>query len=154
MHYLRNQNARVVWRDASSQYVLIEKGVSQGAILSPFLFKLYIDCIIEEIASLDIGCMLGITRINVLVYADDIVLMVASLEEMGALYQRLCNYTKSHELTINKLKTKCMIFGTTKKTILENGNVKLENDEIEVVKTYKYLGHVIQGDMGVILIYN
>ena len=57
MHYLRNQNARLVWKDASSQYALIEKGVRQGGILSPFLFKLYIDCIIEEIASLDMGCI-------------------------------------------------------------------------------------------------
>ena len=83
-----------------------------------------------------------------LAYADDIVLMVASLEEMGALYRRLCNCIKSHELIINKLKTKCMIFENTKKVILENGSVKLENNEIEVVKTYKYMGHVIQGDMG------
>ena len=92
--------------------------------------------------------MLGITRINVLAYADDIVLMAASLDEMGALYQQLWYCIKSHELIINKLKTKCMIFGNTNKAILENGSVKLENDEIEVVKTYKYLGHVIQGDMG------
>ena len=26
MHYLRSQNARVVWKDASSQYALIEWG--------------------------------------------------------------------------------------------------------------------------------
>lgn len=37
-HYLRNQSAKVVWKDTSSVYLFIETGVRQGGILSTFLF--------------------------------------------------------------------------------------------------------------------
>ena len=50
MHYLRNQQVKVNWKDASSGYSWIETGVRQGGILSPFLFKFYIDEIIENIS--------------------------------------------------------------------------------------------------------
>ena len=52
MHYLRNQFAKVVWKDASSRFLAVETGVRQGGVLSPFLFKLFIDDIIREISNM------------------------------------------------------------------------------------------------------
>ena len=78
MHYLRNQSARIIWNNIKGEYINIEKGVRQGGILSPLLFKLYIDDVLNDISNLDIGCKLGIVRLNILAYADDFVLMANS----------------------------------------------------------------------------
>ena len=101
MHYMRNQVANVSWKDATSEYSLIESGVRQGGILSPFLFKFYIDSIIDDISLMREGCILGITKINILAYADDLVLLSVSLPEMEKLYQKLCSNISKHSLQIN-----------------------------------------------------
>ena len=146
MHYLRNQSAKIVWNDASSDDYQIEWGVRQGGILSPFLFKFYINSIINNISSLEEGCNIGISKINILAYADDIALVANTKEHMNLIYDRLKSQLEGLGLQINKSKTKCLLFG------LSNvGNIPktlvLAGDEIEVVSTYKYLGHYIEGTL-------
>ena len=60
LNYLRNQAARVCWNEAKGDYVNINKGVRQGGILSPFLFKLYLDKVLGDISEINKGCRLGI----------------------------------------------------------------------------------------------
>lgn len=146
MHYLRNQQANVVWKGTSSNFSFLEEGVRQGGILSPFLFKFYIDDLIRDITAMEEGCMLGISRINIVVYADDIVLITSSLDEMGRLYTKLCLDIRDLKLQVNKDKTKCMCFGYVKKGDLSD-KVKLGADELEIVKSYKYLGHIVEHDL-------
>ena len=55
-------------------YCSIERGVRQGGILSPMFFKLYIDDVLGDITNIPSGCKFGILRINILAYADDLVL--------------------------------------------------------------------------------
>ena len=71
LHYLRNQTARVCWKDIKGDYKYVDKGVRQGGIQSPFLFKLYIDDILNKLSSTNVGCKLGLSKMNVLAYADD-----------------------------------------------------------------------------------
>ena len=144
MHYLRNLRAKVRWKNCSSDYSWIDTGVRQGGILSPFLFKFYVDEIIDGISRMKEGCSLGITRVNILMYADDIVLMSESVNEMEILYQRLCTLIEIHKLNINKGKTKCLIFGHIKSNADDLKVMKMAGDELEVVKSYRYLGHVIE----------
>ena len=142
MHYMRNQKARIVWKGIFGEYIHIEKGVRQGGILSPFLFKLYIDDILLEICNSNIGCSLGIMRLNVLAYADDIVLLGNTVEQLETLYGILKSGMEQCKLTINKIKTKCMVF--SKHPFDTPSNICLQNDNFEIVFEYKYLGHVIQ----------
>ena len=147
MHYLRNQQAKVNWKSASSRYARIESGVRQGGILSPFLFKFYIDDIIQNISLMREGCTLGIVKVNILVYADDIVLMSESMEEMDILYKQLRDYIEEHRLCINKRKTKCLYFGNKKYANDNQNTIEFAGDQLEIVKSYKYLGHIIEGNL-------
>ena len=56
------------------------------------------------------GCKLGITRVNILAYADDIVLIAGSKCDMDSLYTKLRQMITDHKLLINKRKSKCLIF--------------------------------------------
>ena len=57
----------------------MENGVHQGGILSPFLFKLYIDGILNKLSGTNVRCKLGLLRMNVLAYTDDLILVAGSL---------------------------------------------------------------------------
>ena len=115
MRYQRNQRARVCWNGSQGQYSYIDKGVRQGGILSPFLFKFYIDGIINKISNTNKGCKLGLVRINIIAYADDLVLLCDSKNSLEAIYEILDEDIKNLKLMINKSKSKCMIFDKSRK---------------------------------------
>lgn len=120
----------------------IEKGVRQGGILSPLLFKLYVDNLISDIAKKNVGCQLGLLRLNIIAYADDLVILADTVEHLEYLYGILDEGIRNLKLLMNKTKSKCMIFQKTnsKERVKE---IRLGNDAFEVVSDYKYLGHVV-----------
>ena len=140
---MRNQTARIVWNGVKGSYGRIEKGVRQGGILSPFLFKLYIDDVLQEIAGMEVGCRLGILRINILAYADDLVLIADNQSNLAKLYRILDERIRQLDLSMNKIKSKAMIFSQYKRHD-RAAELLLGDDSFEVVSEYKYLGHIIQ----------
>ena len=143
MCYLRNQSARVCWNGSSGDFYDINQGVRQGGILSPFLFKLYIDELLSDISDLKVGCRLGLIRLNIIGYADDLVLIADSVENLNILYNLLRQNILGLKLKLNINKSKCMIF--EKGNLYKNlKDISLMGDKFEVVDNYKYLGHIIQ----------
>ena len=146
MHYLRNQSAKIVWDNHSGEYFAVDKGVRQGGILSPFLFKLYIDGILKEITEMNVGCKLGPVRINILAYADDLVLISDTRKHLEEINLRLLEYIEHLNLLMNKDKSKCLIFENSRYGV-QIEELKLGNDILENVNDYKYLGHVIERNL-------
>ena len=78
------QEARVRTRHGTMDWFKIRKGVEQGCILSPCLFNLYAEYIMQN-ARLDesqFGIKIAGRNINNLRYADDTTLMAESEEEL------------------------------------------------------------------------
>ena len=93
--FLRNlyagQEATVRTGHETMDWFKIEKGVHQGCILSPCLFTLYADYIMQN-AGLDeaeTGIKIGGRNINCLSYADNTTLMAESEEELKSLYMKV-----------------------------------------------------------------
>ena len=124
---------------------ILRKGLDRG-FLSPFLFKLYIDEALTEISANEIGCRLGFLRINILAYADDLVLVADNENNLATLYDILNEKMRHLQLAINKVKSKAMIFSQSYR---QDETVELEigDDRFEVVSHYKYLGHILQANM-------
>ena len=70
--------------DGTTDWFKIEKGVRQGCLLSPCLFKLCTEHIMRNagLDELQAGIKIGGRNINNLRYADDITLMAESEEEL------------------------------------------------------------------------
>ena len=110
MAYLKNQTASVSWNNCCSDFRYIEFGCRQGGILSPFLFNFHINDILERLSNLKEGCMLGLNRINIIAYADDVVLISHNLESLNVIYKEFEHLINQNKLKINESKSKCMIF--------------------------------------------
>ena len=92
---------------------MIEKGVRQGCLLSPCLFKLYAEYIMRNagLDELQAGIKIGRRNINNLRYADDTTLMAESEEELKSLLMRVKEESERASLKLNikkKKKTKIM----------------------------------------------
>lgn len=71
--------------DGMSEEIPIEAGVRQGCPASPILFNMAIERIIRNIKNTNAGYTLYGNRISTLAYADDLVLIASSPEEMRSL---------------------------------------------------------------------
>lgn len=73
------------WDSCNFRYFGTANGVKQGGVLSPTLFIVYIDELINTLKASGLGCHVGQHYIGALGYADDITLLspcVKSLNEM------------------------------------------------------------------------
>lgn len=86
------------------------------------------------------GVVIGNVKIWSLAYADDIVLLAKSPEEMKEMMRRMKRYLEKRDLVLNTNKSKLMVFkkgrGTKKKEKWKWGD-----KEIEEKKSFKYLGY-------------
>ena len=54
-------------------------GVWQGGVLSPILFNVYFDELLQRVQGRDNGCHVGATFVGIAVYADDLTLVSPTL---------------------------------------------------------------------------
>ena len=88
----------------------IEKGVHQGCILSPCLFNLNAEYIIQNprLDEAQAGMKIAGRNVNNLRYADDTILMAESEEELKSLLMKVKVESEKVGLELNIQKTKIM----------------------------------------------
>jgi acetyltransferase-like isoleucine patch superfamily enzyme len=111
-------------------------GVKQGCPLSPTIFGIYIDKLEDCLE--EAGCvnptLTGIV-INILLYPDDIVLMVRSPHDLENQLRILKDFFSNMGMTVNTDNTKVMIIKSNKITY---DTSIYANNNLEEVTSYKY----------------
>ena len=117
-------------------------GVRQGECLSPFLFAMYVNDFEAELAVKGIeGINIGMLNLYILLYADDIILLGKTPEDLQKALSVLEEYCMRWKLKVNTDKTKIMIFRKGGR-IPNNINFIYKNESIEIVNKFCYLGIV------------
>ena len=80
-----NQECRVKWCYEVSHNFRVCNGIKQGGVLSPFLFNIYIDVLLERLAESGQGCHIGKIFTECLVYADDVVLLSPTVDALKSM---------------------------------------------------------------------
>ena len=123
----------------------------QGCILSPILFLIFINGLIEEIKKLNIGVLYGKVKIAILLFADDIALLAESREDLEILMRVTSEYSKKWRFDFNYDKSAVVIFENTRNNApialgecinecLCGHHWKLGDKLIIETDMYKYLG--------------
>ena len=97
------QEATVRTGHGTTDWFQIRKGVHQGCILSPCLFKFYAEYIMQNAGLGEVQARIKISgrNINNLRYADDTILMAESEEELKSLLMKMKEESEKVDLKLN-----------------------------------------------------
>ena len=125
----KNTKCAVKFNNKTTNFMDYKRGVLQGNPLSPLLFNLYINDIIERLKPTRDITLNGIDKFNVLMYADDIIVFANSKEILQQNLDIISKYCEDWKLQINSKKTKCMTF--TRGNQKEKSSFKINGQPIE-----------------------
>jgi len=92
-YWYSNQMICVAWQGCYSDKFMIGNGTKQGRILSPYLFTRNVRQLLIALSQSRLGCNIGKIMLNVLAYADDMVLLAPSwhaLQELIKILEYCC----------------------------------------------------------------
>lgn len=130
----------VKWNSQSSEFFSLGNGVKQGAVLSPILFSVYINPLLEEINSSGIGCHIGQTCTNIFGYADDLLLLAPTRSAMVKLIDICEKFSEKFNLTFNPDKCVLIIFPSPN-CVYGEVSLQMFGKVIPVKYSEKHLGH-------------
>ena len=101
---------KVQWGSCRSRGFSVSNGVRQGGVLSPYLFALYLDGLLEELSNSGVGCYWGSSFVDALAYADDIVLLAPCASALRRMLNICNNFATEHGLIFNPNTTQLICF--------------------------------------------
>ena len=122
-----------------------KNGVRQGGVCSGILFNFYLNEVLTTISHLPVGCSLNGVRMNILCYADDIVIIAPSAMALQHMLDRLAELIDNLSLKINVNKSCHIVFKEKCKKAVSN--LTLNNEPLKTVTECKYLGVVLADDL-------
>ena len=113
---------KVKWNDSCSDSFPLLNGVKQGAVLSPILFTIYIDGLLDRLKQSCVGCHIGRTYAGAFGYADDIALIAPSLSGLKRMIKICEVYAEEYCVLFNPSKSKLLCYNLLTNSV---PNVKL-----------------------------
>jgi len=144
-----HQQACIRWHDRVSAFFTLGNGTRQGGVLSPWLFARYVRDLLACVASSGIGCNVGGMFINILAYADDVVLLAPSWRGLQQLLGIVVQQCGIINMSLNTHKSVCMVFPPSdrSKIIMSSFPEFCANGKIlHYVSSFRYLGHIISSN--------
>ena len=114
-------------------------GVRQGDVLSPNLFKIFMNDLPSYLSSSPDPIYLNDKRLDCLIYADGVILLSSSATGLQAKLDLLQAFCEDLCLSINIDKTKVVIFNKAGR-LINSKSYSIFDKTISCTTTYKYLG--------------
>ena len=126
----------------------VERGVAQGAVESPWVYSAFIDPLARALKAAGLGVWIGGVQVPLLMYADDMVMLARSQEELHRMNAVVSAFAKRNRFQFNGDKSAVMAFNATpaaRKRCAEQA-WSLSGETVEVKSSYVYLGTVVPAD--------
>ena len=119
----------------NNECINVNNGVLQGSLISPMLFDLYINDLINELDK---------NSFEVLAYADDLCVLCEGKNQLMNIIKIIDKWTILNKINVNKAKSGIMIIS---KNIKEDNDNNIEG--YPIITKYKYLGILINDKMNI-----
>jgi hypothetical protein len=139
----QNPKCAVRINNMYTDYFDIPNGLKQGCLLSPTLFKIYVNDLAVEINKLNAGIKFMNESVSLLMFADDIVLLAPSPDELQRLLDKVNDWCRKWRLSLNDTKTQIVHYRHHSKD-RSSYNFKCGEKLLKYVDKYKYLGVWLQ----------
>ena len=134
------QNINVKWGDTTSINVKVNNGVRQGGILSPYLFSVYIDVLLQNLKDSGFGCHIGDTFMGTVSYADDVVILAPSLTSLKQMLNICDKFSDNYNVLFNVDKYQLLHCTNDKETV---DGLYYQGVYIKCSTSAVHLGHVL-----------
>ena len=132
----KNVQNKVLFGEFESEWFDQDFGVKQGCTLSPTLFSILMNDLVEMLKNSNIGVEISSKIINCLLFADDVVLFANSPGELQELLRISYKFANKWNLRFNSKKSKVMVMGKKPRETLK---WRLGNETIDETTEYKYM---------------
>ena len=141
-----NTESSIKLNGVLSSWFPCTSGVKQGDNLSPTLFALFINDLVEELKTLNCGISINGVSLCCLLYADDLLLLSDTEDNMQRMLDYVSNWCNKWRLRINYTKSAIIHFRNKGKE-RSDYVFHIENKTIDYASSYKYLGVVLSDNM-------
>ena len=117
----------------------LTRGIRLGGVLSTYLFAIYIDDIVSTVERTRFGCCYRSINVNVIMYADDILLRSPSVVVLQELLHVCENALRDLDLVINFKKSVSLHIGPRYNNMCSD-IVSLNQHILHWVESIRYLG--------------
>ena len=141
-----NANSIVRISNNTSQPFQQQRGVRQGCIISPLIFNLFLQHVINEstIKNIDDGIKVQGQTICYLAFADDIDIVSDNPTSCNRQASKLWETASEYGLKVSVTKTENLV--STKSNNINHNILNPHGDIIKKVNTFKYLGQTINSN--------
>ena len=144
-----NQHAWVKWGNARSTQFGMTTGTRQGSVLSPVLFLVYMDPLLQELRKLGVGCHVAGLYMGAIGFCDDLLLVSPTRDAMQLMLDTCERFAVKNNLLFSthpnpaKSKTKAIFVCGRRKKLIKPVPLTLYGKELPWVTSGTHLGHEI-----------
>ena len=131
---------KVKWLGELSEHFNVRQGVRQGAVLSPFLYKTYINPCLRELKQNRLGLFIGGTYCGCPTCADDLALLSKYENELQIMSNIVKRHAKKDHVTIHPDKSNVVLLNGHKSISKKNYSLDLNGKAVKLSPNTTHLG--------------
>ena len=140
LSWYSTQSCTVSWDGSISDPFPVSNGVRQGGVLSPVLFTIYADILLNLLKDSGVGCYWDGLFVGALGYADDLILLAPSPSALRLMLNLCESFAYSYGLKFNASKTQLIRFGLSLSNTC-NARIVFCSEQLVFLNTVCHLGH-------------
>ena len=133
---------KIKWQNSMSRLYQVQRGVKQGSVISPLLYKLYINDLLQSLQKSNLGQKIGSIYVGAPACADDVLLITNNRLQIQPLLDSAHKYSLAHKYQLHPQKSSVtqLLKVSTNNSDHHNSTWQIGNDPVSITEEFTHLG--------------